>query len=91
METTCSFSPSSNKHWRKEAKSNPRHRAERRQRSDVLCKSFEIRFPRLIILADAAFETHAQELLRLHGKFHRQLPKHLFAEAIDDQSDGVLG
>jgi|SRR5687768_1959268 len=42
-------------------------------------------------LADAAFETHAQELLRFHGKFHRQLAKYLLAEAIDDQSDGVFG
>ena len=42
-------------------------------------------------LSDAAFETHAQELLRFHGKFHRQLAKYLLAEAIDDQTDGVLG
>src|SRR4030095_4772484 len=43
-----------------------------------------------LVLADAAFETHAQKLLRFHGKLHRQLPKHLFAEAIDDQSHCML-
>src|ERR671919_3182646 len=41
-------------------------------------------------LADTAFETHAQKLLRLDGKLHRQLPKHLFAEAIDDHRYGIL-
>ena len=58
---------------------------------DISCKAFKFRFRSLIILADAAFEAHAQELLRLYGKFHGQLSKHLFAETIDDQIDGVLG
>ncbi len=36
------------------------------------------------ISADAAFQAHAQQLLRLDRKLHRQFAKHPFAEAIDN-------
>ena len=42
-------------------------------------------------LSDTSFETHAQKLLRLDCEFHRQLSEHLFAEAVHDQVDRVLG
>ena len=44
----------------------------------------------MFILADAAFETDAEKLLRFHGKLHRQLAKDLFAETIDDQRYRIL-
>ncbi len=39
---------------------------------------------------DGSFEAHAQELLRLDGELHGQLPQDLFAESVDDQVDRVL-
>src|SRR5436190_5821681 len=42
-------------------------------------------------LADAAFQTDAEELLRFHGELHRQLTEDLPAESADDQVHGVLG
>src|SRR5262249_31554644 len=41
--------------------------------------------------ADAAFQTHPEQLLRLDGELHRQVEEDLLAEAVDDQVDGVLG
>src|SRR5579863_4999422 len=38
----------------------------------------------------AAFQTHAQQLLRFHGKFHRQFAEHLLAEAVDDHRDRIF-
>ena len=40
--------------------------------------------------SDAAFQAHAQQLLRLDRKLHWQFAKHLFAEAIDDHRYRVL-
>src|SRR5439155_18495429 len=42
-------------------------------------------------LAHAAFERDAQQLLRFDGEFHRQLAEDFFAEAADDQVDGIFG
>src|SRR3972149_82258 len=42
-------------------------------------------------LADAALEADAEQLLRLHGKLHRQLIEDLPGEAIDDHRDRILG
>src|SRR5262249_39725408 len=41
--------------------------------------------------ADAAFEAHGEQLLRLDREFHRQLLEHFLAEPVDDQRDGILG
>src|SRR3954471_2220902 len=41
-------------------------------------------------LADAAFQAHAQQLLRLHRELHRQLAEDFLAEAVHDHVDGVL-
>src|SRR3989441_9338125 len=41
--------------------------------------------------ADAALEADAEQLLRLHGKLHRQLAEDFLAEAVHDHRDGVLG
>ena len=32
-----------------------------------------------------------QELLRLHGEFHREARKYFSCVAVDDEADGVLG
>src|SRR5579862_4523542 len=42
-------------------------------------------------LPDAPLEAHAQQLLRLDGKLHRQLLEDLLAEAADDHRDRVFG
>src|SRR5262249_895993 len=39
----------------------------------------------------ASFEADAEQLLRLDRKLHRQLAEDLFAEAVDDHIDGILG
>src|ERR1039457_6182042 len=39
---------------------------------------------------DRAFQTHAQQILRLHGEFHRQLLEHHLAKAADDHIDRVF-
>src|ERR671919_2984087 len=41
-------------------------------------------------LADTALEAHAQKLLRLHGKLHRQFAKDLLTEAVDDHRYRIL-
>src|SRR5690606_31255307 len=41
--------------------------------------------------ADAAFEAHAEQVLRFHRELHRELLEHLAAEAVDDHRDGVFG
>src|SRR4051794_32410227 len=41
-------------------------------------------------LADAAFEAHREEFLRLDRELHRQFLQDLLAEAVDDQRQGVL-
>src|SRR6185369_10346238 len=41
--------------------------------------------------ADASFQADTQKLLRLDGKLHRQLAKHLFTKAVDDHVHGILG
>src|SRR5260370_37035534 len=41
-------------------------------------------------LADTAFETDRQQLLRLDGKLHRQLLQHFLAEPVDDQRQRIL-
>jgi hypothetical protein len=47
--------------------------------------------PRVRIhLADTTLKTHTQKFLRLDGKFHRQLAKHLFTKTVDDESDSVF-
>jgi hypothetical protein len=45
---------------------------------------------RSITSPHAAFERHAQQLLRFYRKLHRQLPEYFLAETADDQSDGVF-
>ena len=45
----------------------------------------------LINLSDRAFQRDLQQLLRLNGKFHRQLVHHFLGIAVDNQSDGILG
>src|SRR5258705_13689051 len=39
---------------------------------------------------NASLETDAEQLLGLHGELHRQLAEDLFAESIDDHTDGIL-
>src|SRR6266705_4953743 len=41
-------------------------------------------------LPDAAFQTDAQELLRLDCKLHGQLAEHTFAEAVHDHGNGIF-
>src|SRR5260370_9384130 len=41
-------------------------------------------------LSDAAFQAHAQQLLRLHRKLHGQLAEHTLAEAIHDHGDAIF-
>src|SRR5439155_868565 len=41
--------------------------------------------------ANAALETHAEELLGFHGELHRQFAKDLLAETVDDHRHGILG
>src|SRR5712692_5956686 len=41
-------------------------------------------------LADAAFQAHAQQLLRLDRKLHGKLAEDLLAEAVDDHGDRVF-
>src|SRR6266851_5192481 len=41
-------------------------------------------------LPDAAFHTHAQQLLRLHRELHGQLTDPTLAEAIHDHGNGVF-
>src|SRR5882672_4660315 len=43
-----------------------------------------------LFLPYAAFEAHAQKLLRFDGEFHRKFLEHLFAEAVHDHVHGVL-
>src|SRR5229473_394674 len=45
---------------------------------------------RISALPDAAFQAHAQQFLRLHCEFHRQLAEHALAEAIHDHGNGVF-
>ena len=42
------------------------------------------------MLANAAFEAHAEQLLRLDGKLHGELPEDFLAEAVDDHADGIF-
>src|SRR5262245_21294087 len=42
-------------------------------------------------LSDAAFETHAQELLCLDSELHRQLAEDLLAKAADDHRHCIFG
>src|SRR5919109_5390085 len=42
-------------------------------------------------LSNAALQADAQELLRLDGEFHRQVPEHFPAEAAHDQIHRILG
>ena len=39
---------------------------------------------------DRALQADVEKVLGLYGKFHRQFTKHLLAEAVDDQVDGIL-
>src|SRR5262249_13983316 len=43
-----------------------------------------------IALPDTSFEADTEQLPRLDGEFHRQLPEDLLAEAADDHIHGVL-
>src|SRR6266576_554609 len=45
----------------------------------------------MYVLADASFETDAEQLLRFHRELHRKLTEDLFAEAVHDHADRVLG
>src|SRR6476659_77391 len=42
-------------------------------------------------LADAAFQAHAEQFLRFHGKLNRQLATDLLAETVHDHPDRVFG
>ena len=42
-------------------------------------------------IADAAFETDPEQLLRLDGEFHWQFSQNFLAEAVDDHRDGIFG
>jgi hypothetical protein len=46
---------------------------------------------RFAFLSDAAFEAHAEQLLRLDRELHRELLEYLLAESADDHRHGVLG
>ena len=48
-------------------------------------------FIRGLASTDAAFEAHAEQFLRFHGKLHRQFFEHFLAETVDDHVHGVLG
>ena len=41
-------------------------------------------------LADASFQTHAQQLLGFDGKLHGKLSKDLFAKAVDNQRNRLF-
>src|SRR3954447_9772967 len=41
-------------------------------------------------LPDAAFQAHAQQLLRFHGELHRELLEHFLTEAVHDHRDRVF-
>src|SRR6478672_6605914 len=42
-------------------------------------------------LADAAFQAHREQLLRLDRELHRELLEDLLAEAVHDHGNGILG
>src|SRR4030095_6062591 len=42
------------------------------------------------VLANAAFEAHAEQVLRLHRELHRKLAQHLPAEPVHDHRDRVF-
>src|SRR5437879_6458459 len=41
-------------------------------------------------LSHASFQAHAQKLLRLNCKFHRQLAENFLAESVDDHVHRIL-
>src|SRR3954451_8643022 len=43
-----------------------------------------------VLLPDAAFEAHGEQLLRLDRKLHWQFLEDLLAEAVDDQRQRIL-
>ena len=53
-------------------------------------KQCRFRSGSVIRSADAAFQAHAQQLLRFHRELHRQLPEHFLAEAVHDHVHRVL-
>src|SRR6185437_12741394 len=44
-----------------------------------------------VFLTDASFQTDSEQFLRFHGELHGELAEDLFAEAVYDHADGVLG
>src|ERR1700712_4719313 len=43
-----------------------------------------------IRLSHRSFKRNRQEVLRLDGELHRQFLQYVFAEAVDDQADGIF-
>src|ERR1017187_8585954 len=41
-------------------------------------------------LSNAAFQTHAQQFLRLYRKLHGQLPEYTLAESVHDHGDCIF-
>src|SRR3981189_2554019 len=60
--------------------------ATRALKSVILSKIFPLK-----PLADGAFQTHAQQVLRLDRELHRKFLEHHFAKSTDDHVDRVFG
>ena len=57
----------------------------------AVCREGTDSFLDRTVLSHAAFETHAEELLSLHGKLHRQFVDDILGIAVDNEVDSGFG